>query len=127
MKEVLDYAALRAHCLAKPGSEETWPFGPGVTVFKVAQKMFALCSPDQQPLRVNLKCEPELALLLREQYRAVRPGWHMNKRHWNTVELGSDLPVAQVLGLVDQSYELIVDALPKKLQAELRGVTKAPD
>ncbi|MGV3522899.1 MAG: MmcQ/YjbR family DNA-binding protein [Candidatus Sericytochromatia bacterium] len=121
MKDVLDYAALRAHCLAKPGSEETWPFGPDVTVFKVAEKMFALCRPEQRPLRVNLKCEPQLALLLREEYRAVSPGWHMNKRHWNTVELGADLPAAQVLGLVDQSYDLIVDALPKRLQLALRG------
>jgi len=115
----MDYAQLRIFCLDLNGAEETWPFGPEVTVFKLAGKMFALCNPAQSPLRINLKCEPGLAELLRENYAAVQPGWHMNKRHWNTVTLNSDLPEQEVCKQIVHSYALIKASLPKRIRETL--------
>lgn len=109
----LDYAALRTRCLQQPGAEETWPFGPEVTVFKVRGKMFALCFPDGDPLRINLKCEPQIAEWLREEYSAIQPGYHMNKRHWNTITLGGDFPAERVLDQIENSYALVVKGLTK--------------
>lgn len=106
--------ALRDHCLAKPGTTEDLPFGPNVLVFRVAGKMFALVNLDGPPFSVNLKCDPERALLLREQYDGVTPGYHMNKQHWNTVDLAEDVPGDEIRGLVDHSYDLIVASLPKR-------------
>lgn len=119
MTTALDFNSLKTYCLAKAGSSLDFPFGPEVAVFRVAGKMFALCDPEQQPLKINLKCDPQLASLLRENYQAVAPGWHMNKRHWNTVTVGSDLGDAEVYDQIDRSYELIVASLPKKVQASL--------
>lgn len=116
---MLDYAALYTHCLQYPGSSHDFPFGPEVAVFRVAGKMFALCNPQQVPLKINLKCEPVLAELLREKYQAVAPGWHMNKRHWNTITVGEDLNDAEVLAQVDQSYVLVTASLPQKTQRSL--------
>lgn len=99
-------------CLSLPGAEETTPFGPDVLVYKVAGKMFALTDPAEFPARMNLKCDPSRSLLLREEHDAVTPGYHMNKRHWNTVVIG-DLPSSLVRELILHSYELIVAALPK--------------
>ncbi|HEY9840859.1 MAG TPA: MmcQ/YjbR family DNA-binding protein [Candidatus Obscuribacterales bacterium] len=118
---ILNFDGLRSYCLARPGATLDFPFGPEVAVFRVAGKMFALCIPEQQPLKINLKCEPRLAELLREEYEAVVPGWHMNKRHWNTVTLGHDLPDALVCDQIDRSYGLIVAGLPKKVRAELQA------
>ena len=109
------------HFLSKPGAEETTPFGPDVLVYKVAGKMFALAVPDDFPSRINLKCDPERALLLRDQYPAIQPGYHMNKRHWNTVVLDGSLPSSLVKELIDHSYELVVAALPKAQRAKLGG------
>lgn len=106
--------ALRDHCLGKAAVTEGLPFGPDVLVFKVAGKMFALANLDGPPFRVTLKCEPERALLLRERYRGVTPGYHMNKRHWNTVALDEDVPGDEIRALVDHSYALVADALPKR-------------
>lgn len=116
MSQPLDYQALYDYCLAKPGSSHDFPFGPDVAVFRVADKMFALCNPHQQPLKINLKCEPLLAELLREKYDAVSPGWHMSKRHWNTITVGEDLSDAQIYDQIDQSYALIVAGLSKKVR-----------
>lgn len=116
MPTAIDFAALKDYCLGKPGVEETYPFGPEAAVFKVDGKMFALCDPAATPLRINLKCQPRLAELLRESYSAVRPGWHMNKRHWNTVTVGDDLPDELVWEQVDRSFALVVAKLPKKRQ-----------
>lgn len=116
---MLDYDALHQHCLAQPGSSHDFPFGPDIAVFRVAGKMFALCNPQQSPLKINLKCEPILAELLREKYRAVAPGWHMNKRHWNTVTVGDDLSDAEVLAQIEHSYTRVVASLPKKVQQAL--------
>ena len=104
----MDLPDLIAHCLAKPGAEETTPFGPDYLVYKVGGKMFALTSPDEFPPRVNLKCDPERALELRDRYEAIIPGYHMNKRHWNTLILDGSLPDQLIRELIDHSYQLVV-------------------
>ena len=109
----MDLPEVISHCLSKPGAEETTPFGPDTLVYKVGGKMFALTSPDEFPARVNLKCDPERALALRDEYEAIIPGCHMNKRHWNTLVLDGSLPSKLVRELIDHSYELVVASLPK--------------
>lgn len=108
-----------ARCLALPGVEETTPFGPEVLVYKVGGKMFALATPDEVPHQVNLKCAPERALDLRDRYEDIIPGFHMNKRHWNTLNLGGRLPNALVKELIEHSYALVVASLPKKVREAL--------
>jgi len=98
---------LREYCLTKRGANESTPFGPDTLVFKVGGKIFAIASLDDVPARVNLKCDPERALDLRDRYEEVQPGYHMNKKHWNTVELGGRIPVAELRELIDHSYELV--------------------
>jgi predicted DNA-binding protein (MmcQ/YjbR family) len=105
-------AALREYCLSLPGSAETFPFGPDASVFKVADKMFALSRLSARPLRVNLKCEPALAEQLREAHPAVLPGYHMNKRHWNTVIIDGSLPDRMIREMIEDSYDLVVSRLP---------------
>ncbi len=100
-------------CLGLPGAGETTPFGPEVLVYKVAGKIFALTDPGDFPPRMNLKCDPVRADELRERYDAVQPGYHMNKRHWNTVALDGSLPPSLVRELILHSYELVVASLPK--------------
>jgi predicted DNA-binding protein (MmcQ/YjbR family) len=89
------------------------PFGESVLVFKVAGKIFALLSLDELPGRANLKCDPDLALELRDRYEEVRPGYHMNKKHWNTVELGTAIPEPELRKMIDHSFELVVKSLPR--------------
>ncbi|MEW1891524.1 MULTISPECIES: MmcQ/YjbR family DNA-binding protein [unclassified Streptomyces] len=103
---------LRAFCLSFNASAEEFPFGPEASVFKVLGKMFALSALDGRPLTVNLKCDPDEAVRLREEYEAVVPGWHMNKRHWNTVTVAG-LPDAKLRELIEDSYDLVVAGLPK--------------
>jgi predicted DNA-binding protein (MmcQ/YjbR family) len=105
--------------LSKPGAEETTPFGPDVLVYKVGGKMFALTVPDDFPARINLKCDPERSVMLREEHAAITPGYHMNKRHWNTVVLDGSLSSKLVRELIDHSYELVVASLPKAVRAKL--------
>lgn len=105
---------IRSLCLAMPQAEETQPFGPDTLVYKVAGKMFALTVPDDYPPRVNLKCDPERARELRDEHEAILPGYHMNKRHWNTLVLDGTLPSRLVSDLVQHSYELVVAGLPAK-------------
>ena len=105
--------SFREYCLKKPGATEGTPFGEDVLVFKVGGKMFALAALDEVPARVNLKCDPDLALELRDRYEQVRPGYHMNKKHWNTVEIDSAIPEAELRKMIDHSYELVVQSLPK--------------
>ena len=112
-------AELRDHCRAFAGAEETFPFGPETSVFKVAGKMFALSQLGADSLRVSLKCEPELAEALRRDYEAVIPGYHLNKRHWNTVVLDGSLPDAMVLDMLEDSYDLVVSALPRATRDRL--------
>jgi predicted DNA-binding protein (MmcQ/YjbR family) len=109
----MDLTDFREYCLKKPGATEGTPFGEDVLVFKVSGKMFALAAIDEVPARVNLKCDPDLALELRDRYEQVRPGYHMNKKHWNTVEIDSGIPEAELRKMIDDSYELIIKRLPK--------------
>ncbi len=109
----MDLADFREYCLTKPGATEGTPFGETVVVFKVGGKIFALASLDEIPATANLKCDPDLALELRDRFEQVRPGYHMNKKHWNTVELESGVPDAELRKMIDHSYELIVRQLPK--------------
>jgi predicted DNA-binding protein (MmcQ/YjbR family) len=108
------------HCLAKPGTSSGYPFGEGALVFKVIDKMFALLSEDNTPLALNLKCDPDDALALREQHPAIKPGYHMNKKHWNTLTIDGSLPDKLVFELIDHSYELVVSKLPKNAKQKLR-------
>ncbi len=105
--------SFRTHCLGKAAATEGTPFGPDNIVFKVRGKMFALLALDEVPPRVNLKCDPDLALELRDRYEQVEPGYHMNKKHWNTVELDGVIPEREVRKMIDHSYDLVVQSLPK--------------
>ncbi len=108
----MDAEGLRAQCLSFTGAEETFPFGPETSVFKVGGKMFALSRLDANELRVNLKCEPRLAENLRAVHPEVLPGYHMNKQHWNTVILGGKLGDAAIRDMIEDSYDLVVSKLP---------------
>jgi|SRR5580704_15378590 predicted DNA-binding protein (MmcQ/YjbR family) len=102
-----------AACSAKPGSAEDYPFGDEVAVFKVVGKMFALVTLGPSPCSVSLKCDPDLAAGLRRRYAAITAGYHLHKRHWNTVTLDGSVPEAELLDLIDHSYELVVARLPR--------------
>jgi predicted DNA-binding protein (MmcQ/YjbR family) len=112
-------AELRRASLARPGTTEEFPFGPEHSVFKVAGKMFAISALERQPLTVSLKCEPALAERLRATYPAIGPGYHLNKRHWNTVTLDGALPDAMVRDMLEDSYDLVVAGLPRAVRADL--------
>ncbi len=101
------------HLSGKAGAEQGFPFGPEVLVFKVGGKIFALVALDETPLRVNLKCDPHQAEVLRGLYPAVTPGYHMNKKHWNTVILDGTVPEDEVFAMMDDSYDLVVKSLPR--------------
>jgi predicted DNA-binding protein (MmcQ/YjbR family) len=111
--------SFRAFCLSKPAATEDTPFGPEDIVFKVAGKMFAILALEEVPPRVNLKCDPDLALELRDRYEQVAPGYHMNKKHWNTVVLDGVIPERELWKMIDHSYELVVQSLPKAKQKAL--------
>ena len=115
----MDAPELRRWCLQQAGAFEDFPFGPEHSVFKVAGKMFALSALDRVPLEVSVKCEPELAAQLRLTYPAIRPGYHLNKRHWNTIAIDGSLPDQLVRDLIEDSYDLVVEALPKRLRGQL--------
>ena len=106
-------AQLRRLCLKLSGAEETFPFGPETSVFKVAGKMFALSRLGADALRVSLKCEPELAEALRRTHAAVLPGYHLNKRHWNTVIIDGSMSDAAIRDMIEDSYDLVVSKLPR--------------
>lgn len=114
--------SLRDYCLAKPGVTEELPFGPTALVFKVVGKMFLLADIDSRPLSFNVKCEPERAVQLRETHEVVRPGYHMNKVHWNTVVVDGSIPDAELKSWVDDSYRLVADSLPGKMKALLAEI-----
>lgn len=108
----------REYCLAKKGVTESFPFDETTLVLKVMDKMFALANLDGQ-FTINLKCNPEKAIELREKYDAVIPGYHMNKQHWNTIEMDGSIPLKTIKELIDHSYGLVVSKLPKVKQKEL--------
>ncbi|WP_320827260.1 MmcQ/YjbR family DNA-binding protein [Reinekea sp.] len=114
--ERLDY--WRHYCQAKLGSSEETPFGPDALVYKVGGKIFALVRL-AAPLSINLKCDPQEAMILRASFDAVIPGYHMNKKHWNTIDLSAELASGLVEGWLDDSYALVLKGLPKALQARL--------
>src|SRR5947208_762732 len=115
----MDLEQFREYCLRKPGAAEGTPFGEDVLVFKVRGKMFALAALDEVPATANLKCDPDLALEFRDRYAEVRPGYHMNKKHWNTVDLEGGISAAELRKMIDHSYELVVKSLPKTKRAKL--------
>ncbi|WP_410582218.1 MmcQ/YjbR family DNA-binding protein [Amycolatopsis sp. lyj-108] len=115
-------AALRKICLGFPGAREEFPFDEANSVFKVAGKIFALGPLKAKPLRISLKCEPDLAVRLRAEHPAIIPGYHLNKQHWNTVELDGSLTDGFVRELVEDSYDLVVAGLPKREQEKLNWV-----
>lgn len=113
---------LREYCLLKKGVEECLPFGDDTLVFKVMGKMFLLTAIESQPVEFNVKCNPEKALDLREQYSCVLPGYHMNKQHWNTIICDGSVSNKQLQEWIDDSYNLVVSSLTKKLKTELENL-----
>jgi predicted DNA-binding protein (MmcQ/YjbR family) len=111
---------LREECLSRPGATEEFPFTPETSVFKVAGKIFAISRLTGQPLDVSLKCEPGLAEQLRAEHAAIAPGYHLDKRHWNTVTLDGSLPDAMVRDMIEDSYDLVVAKLPRAKRRALR-------
>ncbi len=123
IRQLMNAAELRDYCLSLPGSDELFPFGPEISVFKVAGKIFALCRFSEHPLRISLKCDPSLAEQLRKTHPAVIPGYHLNKRHWNTVIIDGSIPDQMILDLVEDSYDLILSKLPRARRQALRWHT----
>jgi predicted DNA-binding protein (MmcQ/YjbR family) len=109
--------ALRRRCLERPGATEEFPFGEQTSVFKVGGKMFALSALESRPLRVSIKCEPDLAEGLRATYPAIQPGYHLNKRHWVTITLDGSVADETVFELLEDSYDLVVAGLPARQRA----------
>ena len=114
----MNIESLREYCLSKKEAEESFPFGDGTLVFKVCDKMFALMNLDGD-LSINLKCDPEKAITLREEYSSVLPGYHMNKKYWNTVLIDGTVPEKLIYNWIDHSYEEVVRKLPGKLMKKL--------
>jgi len=117
---MMDIEEIRAYCLSKNGTEESFPFDDTTLVVKVGGKIFILINL-QGDSSMNLKCDPERAIELRESNPAIIPGWHMNKKHWNTVILDGSLPKKLVLEMVDHSYNLVVKSLPGKIRSEVEN------
>jgi predicted DNA-binding protein (MmcQ/YjbR family) len=115
----MNIETFREYCLSKPATTEGTPFGPDDIVFKVGGKVFAIAALMEVPPCVNLKCDPDLALELRDRYEQVTPGYHMNKKHWNTVVLDGVIPQAEIRKMIDQSYDLVVQSLPKAKREKL--------
>lgn len=103
----MDIEQLRDYCLSKPRVEESLPFGPDTLVFKIDGRIFLLTSLDTFPLQFNVKCNPDLAIELREQYSSITPGFHMNKKHWNTILIDGTLTIHQLQQFIDHSYDLV--------------------
>lgn len=115
----MDFSTFYDYCLAKPAVSAEFPFDEQTLVMKVAGKMFAATDVDAFT-SINLKCDPEKAISLREQFSAVQPGYHMNKKHWNTVLVNNDVDDPTLMEFIDKSYQLVVDKLPKKVRDEMQ-------
>jgi predicted DNA-binding protein (MmcQ/YjbR family) len=115
----MNIESLREYCLAKKATTEEFPFGAETLVFKVKGKMFLLVGLDNDPLQFNVKCNPDKAVELRDQYDAIQPGYHMNKKHWNTVVVDGTVPFRLLKEMIDDSYHLVVQSLPRKDREEL--------
>ncbi|MEM7085285.1 MAG: MmcQ/YjbR family DNA-binding protein [Bacteroidota bacterium] len=119
----MDIETFRDYCLSKKGVTESFPFDEHTLVFKVMGKMFALCGLERKPTQVNLKCDPERSVTLREQYDGlIFGGYHMNKLLWNTVVIEDRVPPSLIIELIDHSYDLVVEKLTKKLKSELANL-----
>lgn len=118
----MDYEAAQAYLLNLPEAVETFPFGPDVAVFKVRNKMFATLGVEQGVANTNLKCDPNHALMLRDLFPAVKPGYHMNKKHWNTVDLDGSVPVPEIEAMMDDSFWLVVAGMKKDDRDTLRAL-----
>ncbi len=103
----MDHKTVEEYILSLPNSRLDYPFGKDVAVYKTGDKMFALIAEGKDPVRISLKCEPKLSEILREKYETVLPGYHLNKKHWNTIILTGQLPWEEVQGLIRHSYELV--------------------
>ena len=120
---IMNIEEFRNYCLSKKGVTESFPFDESTLVFKVMNKMFALSGLEHQPAKANLKCDPKRSEFLREEYYGlITPGFHMSKKHWNTIELEKNLPDDLILELIDHSYDLVVRGLTKKMQNELHDL-----
>lgn len=115
----MNIESFREYCLKKSGVTEEFPFDENTLVFKVGGKIFALTDLVDVPFKVNLKCEPEMAIELREKYECVQPGYHMNKKHWNTVTIDGSIPLSEIYKMIDNSFNLVVNGLKKSLKAKL--------
>jgi len=115
----MNIESFRDYCLSKNAVSESFPFDEDTLVFKVGNKMFALCSLESNPFSANLKCDPERAIQLREQYDTIAPGFHMSKKHWNTVIMNGNLSNEFIIELIDHSYNLVVKGMTKKQRMEL--------
>lgn len=115
----MDIEKLRKYCQKKEHVSESFPFDEDTLVFKVMDKMFCLANLSY-PFNINLKCDPEFAAELREKYEGVTPGYHMNKKYWNTVLFDKNIPDKEILSWIDHSYEKVVAGLPKKVQAQFK-------
>lgn len=112
---------IESACLRLPGAVKEFPFGEETAVFKVGGKIFAIGRLSGEPPSVSLRCEPELALRLRAEHPAIAPGYHLNKRHWNTVTVDGSLPEAMLIELIEDSYDLVVESLTRAARAALEG------
>ena len=112
----MDIEIVRAYCLSLPSVTEDFPFDETTLAFRIGNKIFALMSLDAEPLSINLKCSPDRAIELRETYSSIIPGFHMNKKHWNTVYIDGSLDEKLVQNLIQHSYELVLNSLPKILR-----------
>ena len=115
----MDIEQLRDYCLSKKAAEETLPFGPDTLVYKVGGKVFLLTGLDAEQLSFNVKCDPDKAIELREEFPCVLPGYHMNKKHWNTIVVDGSVSTKQLKEWIDHSYDLVINSLPKKTREEL--------
>lgn len=113
LMSLMNIEQIREYCIKKKGVTEEFPFDEETLVFKVAGKIFLLASLDSVPLQINLKCDPEKAIELREQYEAVQPGYHMNKKHWNTIVIDGSIQKQKILDWIDHSYNLVAAGLKK--------------
>ena len=114
-----NWKTLQKDLNAKPGATEEYPFGPQAAVFKVAGKIYAIVGWSESPLAISLKCDPDEAASLRSTYPSIQPGYHMNKRHWNTVTIDDTIPADLFRDMIDESYALVVESLPKAVRAGL--------
>ncbi len=115
----MNIESLREYCLARPGATESFPFDAVTLVFKVGSKIFALADTESRPTTLALKCDPERAVQLREEYRAVVPGYHLNKKHWNTITLDGTIRTSDLQAWIDHSYELVRKGLPGSVRESL--------